>query len=76
MSISLECHTLSTHLSKQAGGAETLSHSVSDTPRSVDVVDDNGDYDDVVDDNGDSDYDADEFETLSHSVSNSPSCYE
>ena len=39
---------------------------MSNSPRSVDVVDDNGD----------SDYDADEFETLSHSVSKSPSCYE
>ena len=42
-------------------------------PRSVDVVDDNGD---VADDNGDCDYDDDEFETLSHSVSKSPSCDE
>ena len=49
---------------------------MSNSPRSVDVVDDNGDYDDVDDDNVDSDYDADEFETLSHSVSKSPSCDE
>ena len=49
---------------------------MSNNPRTVDVVDDNGDYDDVVDDNGDSDYDADEFKTLSHSVSKSPSCGE
>ena len=49
---------------------------MSKSPRSVDVLDDNGDYDDIVDDNGDSDCDADEFETLSHSVSKSPSCDE
>ena len=59
---------------------------MTNSPRSVDVVDDNGDYDDVVDDNGDyehvvngngdSDYDDDEFETLNHSVSKSPSCDE
>ena len=49
---------------------------MSNSPRSMDVDYDNGDYDDVVDDNGDSDYDDDEFETLSHSVSKSPSCDE